>query len=397
MKMDAGQVKEIKEKQTRKRKSSNGDGSISKIVKNGKTYWQGYVTTGFDVSTNKQIKKTFSAKSEKEAKAKRDIIKKKVSENINVLATKNKTTSLFIKEFLDNFLQYGIERQSYLLYNSYYDLYIKNSTLGQMKFEDIETRHLQNFIAELAKKRFAPKTIKNIFIPIKLAFQYAYEEKYIAKNNCTNVKFPKQEQTEYNTLNKEDFMKIINETKKCEYHIAFRLLTYGLRISEMLGIRWQDFDPETATLSINKQLYFEKGKEGTLLDLKTDSSVRVIPISEEMVEALKTHKEKQDKRKNKSNNKKEYNKNNLIVCTKNGKPVRHGMFRTCFSSMLKKLDLQKIRVHDTRHSFCSIALDGGMTVKQVSNAAGHSNISTTSRYLHSNLDQQREGILKLGI
>ncbi len=66
--------------------------------------------------------------------------------------------------------------------------------------------------------------------------------------------------------------------------------------------------------------------------------------------------------------------------------------------MLTKLGLEHHTVHNARHSFCSIALEAGtMTIKEISEIAGHSNISVTSRYLHSNNEQKRKGMLALNL
>jgi len=52
--------------------------------------------------------------------------------------------------------------------------------------------------------------------------------------------------------------------------------------------------------------------------------------------------------------------------------------------------LESLSVHDGRHTFVSVALDGSRTLAEVRDAAGHTKISTTSCYLHVTVDKASE-------
>lgn len=73
--------------------------------------------------------------------------------------------------------------------------------------------------------------------------------------------------------------------------------------------------------------------------------------------------------------------NDLFICTKSGKPIARKDARLAFQSACKPLG-RHVTIHDGRHSFVSHALNAGHTIVEVRDAAGHSNIATTSIYAH---------------
>ncbi len=84
--------------------------------------------------------------------------------------------------------------------------------------------------------------------------------------------------------------------------------------------------------------------------------------------------------------------NDLFICTKSGKPIDRKDARMAFQSACKPLG-RHVTIHDGRHSFVSHALHAGRNIVEVRDAAGHSNISTTSLYAHLVADNGEIGDL----
>lgn len=147
-------------------------------------------------------------------------------------------------------------------------------------------------------------------------------------------------------------------------------LYYGLRRSEVLGLKWDAVDFEKNTLEIRhtvvKNLTIEC-KDRT----KTASSHRkyeLLPEVRAMLLALregKTH-------------------DNPYICTKSdGSPIRPDSLTRGFQRVLARHGLKPMRFHDLRHSTASILFDQGWSLEDVKNWLGHTDIETTSNiYLH---------------
>lgn len=384
------------EKETRRRKYSKGEGSISKRVKNGKTYWQGYVTIDFD-ENGKQIKETFSATSEKEAKQKRDEILEKVRQKVNILAIKGKTLQELVREHMEYFVKLKVSQTTFETYEKHYKNHIKDSEVGLMQVDKIQTRHLQIFIEQLNRKGLKAVSIKGIFKPINAAFKYAYGQKYIHFNPCEQVTFPiKEENTmkifSNNQIEKLYSCKWVKENRLCA---AFHVAMYGLRKSEILGLTWSDIDFENQIIYVNQQVHKTK-KDGRYLgDLKTKKSKRAIPFDTKLLKVLQHHKARQNAEKLISD--KDWNKENLVFCTKNGTIVDPDNFYKTFQSGLKFAGVEHMPVHSTRHTFCTRLAERNVNVKTIADLAGHTNIQTTARYMHPGLDAKREAIKAIRI
>lgn len=141
-------------------------------------------------------------------------------------------------------------------------------------------------------------------------------------------------------------------------------LLYGLRRSEVLGLKWSAVDFENATLTIRhtvvKNLTIE-AKDGT----KTKSSYRVFPLMPDIAEMLKGMVGENR------------GKDTYIFARENGEPLRPDSVTRGFQRVLVRKGLQKLRFHDLRHATATILFDNGWEVADVQHWLGHTDIETT--------------------
>lgn len=149
---------------------------------------------------------------------------------------------------------------------------------------------------------------------------------------------------------------------------------YGLRRSECLGLKWHNVDLVNKTITICETLQQHTG--GNYTDTpKTESSYRVLPISDSVCSILLKHKAHQEKRKSLLGN---YYVNNDYVCTwDNGEVITPNYLSRTFHSVISKSNLPQIRLHDLRHSVATNLLNSGKTVVEVQEWLGHSTPTTT--------------------
>lgn len=260
----------------------------------------------------------------------------------------------------------------------------------------ITKKMYQDRIIELSEQ-YSRNYLSGIHACGRMLFRKAVELGLIKINPSENFQLPKRqakvedlenEQEEYKFLEKEElanFLKL-SQTDGLEMDsIIFTVLSYtGLRIGELLALKWTDFDDKQETLRVTKTLYnpsnnFEKYQ---LLTPKTLGSVRTIRIDNMLVTMLKKHKIKQNEIKFK--NRLIYNDSGFIFARKDGHPQLRKVIETRLKRLLRKAGIKKnITPHSFQHTHTSLLIEAGVGIKEIQQRLGHSNINTTMNiYAH---------------
>ena len=189
---------------------------------------------------------------------------------------------------------------------------------------------------------------------------------------------------------KEELAALFEATKDDSMAVVIQLAAYyGLRRSEVLGIRWSAVDFERGTVSINHTV-METTVDGqhklfTEDKLKTKSSFRTLPLIPAVRTLLEEQKEKQDRyrklfRKFYCRDYEDY-----VCADEMGKLFRPHYVTDHFNILLKRHGLRHIRFHDLRHSCASLLLSQSIPMKQIQDWLGHSTFATTADF-YSHLD-----------
>lgn len=164
---------------------------------------------------------------------------------------------------------------------------------------------------------------------------------------------------------------------------------YGLRRSEVLGLRWSAIDMKHKTISISHKV-IEAEVDGKFVPkgedvLKTKSSFRTLPLIPAVENLLLEEKEKQEMYRRLF--KKSYCRDYLdYICVDQcGKLLRPNYVTEHFSWIIEKYGLRKVRFHDLRHTCASLLLSNGISMKQIQIWLGHSTFSTTAD-IYAHLD-----------
>lgn len=168
--------------------------------------------------------------------------------------------------------------------------------------------------------------------------------------------------------------------------LAFKMLAYyGVRRSELVGIKWSSIDFNNNTISINHKVIVVEREIIVSKKMKTTDSNRTLPLIPIMKQELLKHKEKIQE--NRLHFGKDYNTDYLdfVFVNEKGDLIKPDHISHSFSDFIKEHNLKKIRLHDLRHSCASIMLANDVQMKQIQEWLGHSNFSTTAD-VYSHLD-----------
>lgn len=149
---------------------------------------------------------------------------------------------------------------------------------------------------------------------------------------------------------------------------AVRVAAYcGLRQGELLALRWRDVDWTGSALTISRSM--SAGIEGTTKSRRA----RRVPLADQAAAALDRLSRRADFT----------SPADYVFCNALGRPIDGSALRRRYKAARDAAGLRPLRWHDLRHTFGSLLVAGGVDLVSVKDAMGHSQLTTTSRYLHA--------------
>ena len=385
-------------------KRANGEGSINKYIVNGVNKgWRASISAGRD-ENGKLIRKQFYGKTQKEVKEKLEEYKKQLS--LGALPNDDKLTlEQWYYTWLFDYRIKDLKPKSFEKYEGIYRNYIKDTQLGRLKLKDLRATHLQKYYNDLMDKDKKPtSTIKGLNTRLKPCLAEAEKQGYIQKNYCKLVTLPKDNTSrEIKVLTPEQQKSFIAVLVGHELEMLFlTALSTGLRLGEILGLKWSDIDFNTGILTVNRTLQrvTEIDRNGNRKSKvieqlpKTKNSIRTIPLPKNMLAKLKDHKVHQSK--NKLQIGELYSNNDYVFCDKLGYPLDDKRPNRNLKSILNKLGIDPLKFHGLRHTYATRLFEAGVPPKTVQVLMGHYDISITMGiYTHVMESTKLEAVDKL--
>lgn len=295
------------------------------------------------------------------------------------------------KQWLNEWLEVYVKpTNKFQTYNKYRAV-VKNhilKCLGEKDIENLSAETLQWFVSELHKRNLSTNTINGIFSILKLSLKTAKNHEKVKNIHINSIILPKTREKKVECFSKFEQQKIekyIFENSKTKLFGIVLCLYSGLRIGELLSLKWTDVDFVRKCIYINKSCYdsWQGGRYCKIIDSpKTENSTRIIPILKRLLPKLKDMKR--------------YAKSDYVIEGKFNQGISIRSYQYTFERMLKRLKIERKGFHSLRHTFATRALEVGMDIKTLSEILGHSNpMLTLKRYAHSLLEHKSEMINRL--
>jgi Site-specific recombinase XerD len=239
-------------------------------------------------------------------------------------------------------------------------------------------------------KRVKANTVIHYHAVIRKALKYAVKIDLIEKNPADKVERPKIDRFVGSFYDSDEINKMFEVAKgtRLELPVMFGAF-YGLRRSEVLGLKWDaiDFKSDTITIRHTVTSCNIDGKHMLVAsdNTKTKSSMRTLPLVpafKEKLLAVRAEQEHNRKLCGRAYNK-EYQ--GYICINEIGEIIKPTYITSEFPQLLERNGLRKIRYHDLRHSCASLLLANGVPMKQIQDWLGHSDFSTTAN-IYAHLD-----------
>ena len=341
------------------------------------------VSTGLPVKGNKK-----RAESMLQAERKK-FEQKPLGENKDILF------SDFLLSWLD-MMKNSVELTTY----GSYAYVVKNHIAPYFKgkkllLQDVKPKHIQDFYQyELNDKGVSANTVIHYHANIRKALQYAFVTGMIPSNPADRVQRPKKQPFEGNIYNEKELEKLFQVVRGTLIELAVLLgAFYGLRRSEIVGLKWGSVDFAQKTFTI-RHTVTEVSIDGKFLTIardrtKTKSSCRTLPLVAPFEKVLRELKQRQETNRKLCGS--SYCKKYLeyIYVNEIGERIKPAYLTDHFPRVLEKNHMRRIRFHDLRHSCASLLYAHGVSLKEIQEWLGHSNISTTANiYTHLSFDSK---------
>ncbi|MDY3362203.1 MAG: tyrosine-type recombinase/integrase [Clostridium celatum] len=357
--------------------------------------------------TRKQLTKS-GFLSYEEAEAALNIAIKKSGNN------SNRSEDLKFKDIASDYIEEYIKNhRSHSTYTTFvykYNKYIY-PVIGEMNISDITTVTINSLLAD--SKNFDPdkplssKSVKGIYSLINSIFNRAIKCNLIAYNPCKNADKIKIENSLPRIFKTEDIALLFSALNLSFYvdflmYVMINILLHtGLRRGELLGLTWSNINFVDKTISVNHQLTYNKGKVVFSNKLKSSSSYRVIPISDEIVNILMRLRAICNKNRQALGNKYMKNKFNgknydFVFVHENGEVVHPLWPWKQLKNLLFTIGLNpELTLHDFRHTFASNYIkNSNGDICNLTYLLGHSKISfTLDKYCHYISEHRRDSVL----
>lgn len=365
------------------KKRGQNEGSIRKRADG---IWEARVTVGI-LANGKQNRKSIYGKTRQEVAAKMTDLLNNLQKGIITNPTEM-TLGEWLDCYMPEYKKRFVKNTTYINYTVKVENHIKPA-IGQYKLKALRQEIIQKFINSLSDKGLAPATIEAIYKLLHNALEIAVDNGLIVRNVSQRVKLPKVVKPKINVLTLEQQRLFIEKAKEVYMgNVYIFALCTGMRLGELLGLKWNDIDFDNKELYVKRTLSIVKDMENedekwhiAFGSPKTPASERMIPLSHTALRLLLDVKEQQNKNKTLLGN--AYEDNDFVFSTKLGKPLDPRNMRRTFYRICNLANIEGMHPHCLRHTFATRGAENMIDVRVMQQLLGHSSIKETAdTYTH---------------
>ncbi|MDR0849910.1 MAG: site-specific integrase [Christensenellaceae bacterium] len=361
-------------------------------VKNGKYY---AVIKYKDLEDNTKQKWIATGLDEKGNKRKAEDMLRKELNNFEIKSKRESSPleDLMFHEYLDLWLDNLRGNLQATTYNSY-KLQVAQITKYfkpiQIKVADLRPFHLQKFYKDMQDLGKSIQVCEHFHVNIRKCLQSLVIGEIIPSNPADKIERPRSPKYNSKFYNYEQLKVLFEATERNRYDYIYKLtVAYGLRRSEVLGLRWNAINFHTNEILIEHTIV-ETKIDGKRIELakdstKNNSSYRSYPLLPFIKELLLNEKQRQNENKERYKNAYSKKFQEYICINDMGERLKAQYLSDNFHRIIKHTSLPRIRFHELRHSCASLLLAYKIPMKQIQEWLGHSTYETTAN-IYSHLD-----------
>ena len=340
-----------------------------------------------------QERQTFTRKKEAEAELARIVTERR-------RGTYVRPSRQTVAELIDEYLKSATFEKEAATARSYADvLRCPRERLGHARAQDVTRRDvedLRDFMLREGRKvggkpgtGLGPRSVILALGRLQAAFALAVADGRLARNPVEHVQRPRQVRKPKDTWSKDEVRAFLAEAGKHRLYAAWRMSLYGLRRSEVLGVRWDAYDRRAKTLTVSLARVLVAGEVSEKAP-KTINSLRALPLDDAVVAALDELRKRQMAEGIAAAP--AYRASGYIVTDELGGPVHPEWYSDEFHRVRTRAGVRRITLRENRHTGLSLMEKAGVPVSIIAAWAGHYSAAfTMATYVHANPEDLTEG------
>ena len=283
---------------------------------------------------------------------------------------------------------------------------LKKEDFGKKRIDKVRITDAKAWLIQLQKNGRGFSTIRTIRGVLRPAFQIAVDDDLIRKNpfgfELATIICNDSVTREALTREQERrFMKFVKEDPHfCKYYDGIYILfNTGLRISEFVGLTMKDLDFKAMKINVDHQLQRYNGIGYKVVEPKTESGTRQVPMTPEVAECFRNVMKSRPKPKVEPMID---GYSGFLWLDKDDNPMVAMHWEKYFQHICQKynkiyrLQMPKVTPHVCRHTYCSRMAAAHMNPKTLQYIMGHSNIAVTlDTYTHLGFEEASEEVRRL--
>jgi integrase len=232
------------------------------------------------------------------------------------------------------------------------------------RLREIDRLAVQQWIAEKFRRRNGWQVVRNAWVLLSSILETAVEYGYLQANPARGVKFPQKTLTQRPAIIAgADFANLLARLREPYRTMVSLIAMTGLRIGELLAVRWSAVDLAARTLAVRESLY-----EGKFGPPKTQRAMRTLPLGPRAAKMLTDHRARSLRTES----------SDLVFGNRKGGPLRASkLLQKVLQPAAKGAGLGRVTWHQFRHIHSSLLNDLRVPVKIAQEQLGHASITTT--------------------
>jgi integrase len=249
---------------------------------------------------------------------------------------------------------------------------------GELPIRELSRAHIEGCLSRLQQKGYAFSTLRSVRATFSTVLEAAVGHRHITENPAHRIRLceadSRREPRYYCARETRRLLTTLEEP--CRSVVAVAVFT-GLRIGEILALRWKRVDLLNGTLEVAET--YSSGEFGPP---KTRSSHRTIPMSASLVNLIKHLRPAG------------CNPEGLVFATAKGTPLNSkNLYNRQLAPACDAIGLPRVSWHSFRHTHATLLHEAGESLKTAQALLGHSDLETTlGVYTHAIPDAQRRAV-----
>jgi len=238
---------------------------------------------------------------------------------------------------------------------------------GETRIEDFTPEFFESWKGRFAAERnLSNRSVQRYLVALHSIFKRAMKVYGLPRNPLATVERPRlPKRAGIDVLSRDEVMALVEAAASDQDGVLYLTAAFtGLRLGELLGLRWEDIDFDAATIRVRRN--WTDGREGT----PKNGRDRAVPLMEDVAGALLRLRGRGRSTGN----------GDLVFCDDLGRHLGYKSLRARYKQALADASLRDLRFHDLRHTFGTHAIRAA-DPREVMEWMGHADIQTTQKYL----------------